>query len=90
LIFGTVNNIQSIGVPQALTGPIARGDLSTVVKHLERIEEKVPELLRLYSCLGYDTASVARAKGTIDEAREQEFKDLFAGKISLVGQDTQV
>ncbi len=89
LIFGTVNNIKSIGVPQALTGPIARGDLSTVMKHLERIEEQVPELLRLYSCLGYDTVRVAMAKGTIDQAKEQEFYDLFAGKIQIMGRDTQ-
>ncbi|HWP98148.1 MAG TPA: Rossmann-like and DUF2520 domain-containing protein [Syntrophomonadaceae bacterium] len=81
LITGTVNNIQSIGVPQALTGPVARGDLSTVQKHQECMEEQAPQLLSLYSSLGYYTADVARDKGTIDPARQEAFHQMFASKI---------
>lgn len=34
LIEGTLNNIQKLGVEKALTGPYARGDISTVRSHL--------------------------------------------------------
>ncbi|MEN6389024.1 MAG: Rossmann-like and DUF2520 domain-containing protein [Syntrophomonas sp.] len=81
LILGTVNNIQEIGIPKALTGPISRGDLATVETHLERIKEQAPELLRLYSSIGYETAGIARAKGTIDPARQAEFEKLLEKEI---------
>ncbi len=53
LITGTVNNIENIGIPKSLTGPIARGDFSTIIKHLDCLEEMAPDLMKLYSWLGY-------------------------------------
>lgn len=82
LIEGTVNNIATIGIPAALTGPIARGDVSTVGEHLERLHEMAPELVNLYSLLGYHTADVARAKGTIDEATREGLHQLFGNELS--------
>ena len=65
LIQGTVNNIENIGIPRALTGPISRGDLSTIVKHLECLEEMAPELMKLYSWLGFYTTQIAMEKGCL-------------------------
>ena len=59
LINGTVNNVENIGIPNALTGPIARGDLGTILKHLNCLQEMAPELMRLYSWLGFYTAQIA-------------------------------
>lgn len=82
LINGTVRNIEKIGIPKALTGPIARGDLLTVLKHLDCIQEMAPDLIKLYSWLGYYTAEVAAAKGTVDRAATDEFKKLFMREMS--------
>jgi predicted short-subunit dehydrogenase-like oxidoreductase (DUF2520 family) len=67
LIDGTLNNVEKIGIPQALTGPIARGDVDTVAAHIEHIVNQVPELKDLYCNLGVDTTGIARAKGSIDD-----------------------
>lgn len=85
LIQGTINNIDRIGIPRALTGPIARGDLSTVMKHLSCLESMAPDLLKLYSWLGYYTAEVAEQKGTITEARMDDFKHVFAEWMNMAG-----
>jgi predicted short-subunit dehydrogenase-like oxidoreductase (DUF2520 family) len=77
LIKGTIRNMETAGIPDALTGPIARGDISTVVKHLDCMEEIGADLLPLYSCLGYYTAEIAREKGTIDEEQRQEFQQIL-------------
>ncbi|NLB89564.1 MAG: DUF2520 domain-containing protein, partial [Syntrophomonadaceae bacterium] len=82
LIVGTINNIENIGIPKALTGPIARGDLSTIIKHLACLEDMAPELLKLYSWLGFYTAQIALQKGTIDHQVMEEFQNLFAKEIS--------
>jgi len=39
LLKGTLNNIENVGLPGCLTGPIARGDTGTVKKHLEVLDE---------------------------------------------------
>ncbi|MDX9785916.1 MAG: DUF2520 domain-containing protein [Desulfobacterales bacterium] len=68
LVNGTLNNVGSVGIPEALTGPIARGDVETVARHLHHMKEKVPELVPLYNALGLHTIQVALAKGTLKDA----------------------
>ncbi len=67
LIKGTLNNIENVGIPRCLTGPIARGDAGTVSKHLSTIGKSAPELLDIYKQLGRQTIPIALAKGRIDE-----------------------
>jgi predicted short-subunit dehydrogenase-like oxidoreductase (DUF2520 family) len=70
LIKGTVKNIETLGIPSALTGPISRGDTGVIENHLKAISRERPETLRLYTELGRYTVKVAIEKGTIkkDEA----------------------
>ena len=84
LINGTVQNVENIGIPKALTGPIARGDLSTILKHLTCLEEMAPDLIRLYSWLGFYTAQIAVDKGTIDAGAREEFQDVFIQELSRI------
>lgn len=67
LIRGTLSNIGAKGIPGSLTGPIARGDVGTVLAHLRAIEKDTPELLLLYRCLGLYTVDLAKAKKTIGQ-----------------------
>jgi predicted short-subunit dehydrogenase-like oxidoreductase (DUF2520 family) len=72
LIKGTLSNIGLNGIPEALTGPIARGDVDTIAAHLKAMEDRVPELLVLYRTLGLHTIGLARDKGTLSkEAAER-------------------
>ncbi|MGI5921435.1 MAG: Rossmann-like and DUF2520 domain-containing protein [Syntrophomonadaceae bacterium] len=84
LIKGTVNNIENIGIPKALTGPIARGDLTTILKHLDCLQETAPELTKLYSWLGFYTAQIALEKGSIDNRSMEEFQKLFVKELSRI------
>ncbi|MBI2848683.1 MAG: DUF2520 domain-containing protein [Chloroflexi bacterium] len=77
LLSGTVNNIDQVGLPRCLTGPIARGDLGTIRKHLDALEKTVPVLAKVYRVLGQETIPIALGKGKIDSARAQELKSLL-------------
>lgn len=82
LIQGTVNNLKQVGLPNCLTGPIARGDMGTLQKHLEALE-KHPDLSGLvstYKELGVQTIPVSLAKGKITQQRAEEMRSLFTGK----------
>ncbi len=77
LIQGTLKNIEQLGIPAALTGPIARGDAHTVEDHLQSIARENPELLGLYSELGRYTVGLALEKGTLKKDSGGRILDLF-------------
>jgi len=77
LIQGNLNNMRNIGLPNCLTGPIARGDITTIQKHIYALQEKEPSLLRLYGELGLKTVPIALAKGTIDERVSETLQTLL-------------
>jgi predicted short-subunit dehydrogenase-like oxidoreductase (DUF2520 family) len=72
LIRGTLHNIETIGIPDCLTGPIARGDIGTITKHIEALKDKAPGLLSAYTELGRQTITVALAKGKISDNQAAE------------------
>jgi predicted short-subunit dehydrogenase-like oxidoreductase (DUF2520 family) len=78
LLQGTLNNLRNVGLPHCLTGPIARGDLGTIKKHLAALEKAAPSLLAVYRQLGQETIPIALAKGKVDEQRAREMKALLA------------
>ncbi len=80
LLCGTVDNLKRLGLPQALTGPIARGDIKTVESHLQALGEKLPELVRLYSELGTHTLSIGQDKGTLPQATAEDLRKLIEQK----------
>jgi predicted short-subunit dehydrogenase-like oxidoreductase (DUF2520 family) len=77
LIEGTISNVEKMGVPNALTGPVARGDINTIKEHLSEISSKTPHLLALYRMLGLHTVEIAQAKGTIPASVIETMKSLF-------------
>jgi predicted short-subunit dehydrogenase-like oxidoreductase (DUF2520 family) len=80
LLKGTVGNIEAIGIPGCLTGPIARGDTGTIEKHLAALEKAAPEVLATYRQLGINTIPVALAKGSIDEEQAGRLEAVLCGQ----------
>jgi len=59
LVRAAVENWAALGGPQALTGPIARGDDATVARQRAAIEERTPELLALFDTMCIATRALA-------------------------------
>lgn len=74
LLKGTINNIENMGIPRALTGPIARGDIGTVQIHLNTLQQTAPAMITAYCELGLQTVPVALAKGRINEHQARELE----------------
>jgi predicted short-subunit dehydrogenase-like oxidoreductase (DUF2520 family) len=77
LLRGTLHNIETIGIPNCLTGPIARGDIGTINKHLDALAQTTPHLLTTYRELGRQTVPIALAKGKIDQSQAKELESVF-------------
>ena len=80
LIRGTLDNIEQIGIPDCLTGPISRGDNETIEKHLRIIAEFAPQTLDAYKMLGLKTVPIAADKRSIDADKAAELKELLEAK----------
>jgi predicted short-subunit dehydrogenase-like oxidoreductase (DUF2520 family) len=78
LIRGTLHNIETIGIPGCLTGPIARGDTGTIEKHISTLEDKAPGLLSAYLELGRQTVPIAAAKGKIYEEQAKNLEAILS------------
>jgi predicted short-subunit dehydrogenase-like oxidoreductase (DUF2520 family) len=78
LLRGTLNNIDNIGLPDCLTGPVARGDLGTIEKHLRALDARSPSLLTTYKELGLQTIPIALAKGKVNEQKAEEMRALLS------------
>ena len=73
----TVDNIASVGPESAATGPVIRGDIATLEKHLEALDEQAPDLVSLYCLLGRTSLSLARRKGLAPPERLREMERLL-------------
>jgi predicted short-subunit dehydrogenase-like oxidoreductase (DUF2520 family) len=78
LLRGTLNNIDNIGLPNCLTGPVARGDLGTIEKHLRALDARSPSLRTTYKELGLQTIPIALAKGKVNEQKAEEMRVLLS------------
>lgn len=83
LMQGTLRNLDKVGLPQALTGPIARGDSEVVRSHLEWLPAKLEQA---YKALGLSTLEVAQAKMELNgkEYPEEDLQKL-SGLLTLQG-----
>ncbi len=79
LISMTLENIKEVGPEKALTGPIARGDITTIYSHVEELKHSLPEILPLYNILGLYTTKLALKKGTLDKEQEEQIKKYLQG-----------
>jgi predicted short-subunit dehydrogenase-like oxidoreductase (DUF2520 family) len=80
LVRGTVMNIEGRGTEKSLTGPIARGDIGTIRRHLEVLGEKMPHILNLYREMGLFTVDIALRNNTLSKDRAEEIQSLLKGK----------
>jgi len=77
LLRGTLTNIETVGFPKCLTGPIARGDVATIRRHLAALEKYAPDMLTLYKELGSFTVPIGQDKGTLSAEKADELMRLL-------------
>jgi predicted short-subunit dehydrogenase-like oxidoreductase (DUF2520 family) len=76
LFLAAAENLRDRDAAQALTGPIVRGDVETIRRHLEALADD-PEAVAAYRALSIPAIELARAGGT-DASRLEEIRVLLA------------
>ena len=78
LVQGTLQNVKSLGPEKALTGPVLRGDIATVRKHLDALRAD-PGAREYYRAAGLLVLRLAAKRG-LPAGRVRALKRLLEGK----------
>jgi len=70
---GTLDSLENLGPEEAITGPVARGDVETVALHLRSLD---PDERELYALLGRELVRLVRGH-LLDDDVADELDDLF-------------
>jgi predicted short-subunit dehydrogenase-like oxidoreductase (DUF2520 family) len=79
LLSSVVQNLEHLGLPGALTGPVERGDVLSVEQHLRVLEARAPEVVELYKLVGRDVLRLATEKTTLTPEVVARLTTLFTG-----------
>jgi predicted short-subunit dehydrogenase-like oxidoreductase (DUF2520 family) len=63
LLRSVADNVESLGFPDALTGPVRRGDARGLENHLATLRARLPEAVPLYVAAARAQLPLARAIG---------------------------
>lgn len=80
LVEGTIENLGRAEPKDALTGPVARGDTATIVRHLESL---AIDDAKLYRALGRAAIELAQKRG-MDEATAEQVAEALATDLPPV------
>jgi predicted short-subunit dehydrogenase-like oxidoreductase (DUF2520 family) len=61
----TMANARALGIRAALTGPMTRGDVGTLQRHLETLAASAPDVLPLYRAAAEREIALAEGRGAI-------------------------
>jgi predicted short-subunit dehydrogenase-like oxidoreductase (DUF2520 family) len=82
LVIGTLKNIEMKGTVASLTGPVARGDIGTIKKHLGAFREKLPRYLQSYCIMGILAADIGVKKKTLSKEDAENIIKLLRGGLA--------
>jgi predicted short-subunit dehydrogenase-like oxidoreductase (DUF2520 family) len=81
LMTSAVRNMVEVGLPSAMTGPVVRGDVPSIERHIAALTTRAPEVLDLYRRLGREVLRIARKRvPDLDDRAVERMGALFDGE----------
>ena len=77
---GALDAVERSGPARAMAGSIARGDISTVRRHVEALEKIDPKLCQHYCRMALKTVPMSLEAGGMDAARAEEIRTYLSKK----------
>lgn len=77
LVRGTLSAVEAVGIAQAMPGPVSRGDVGSIVRHLQAMAPFEPDMRQRYRVLCRATVQLAEGRDAIDAACARQFLALL-------------
>ncbi len=81
LMTASMENLVRTGAGNALTGPVARGDVATVGLHLDALEKYAPDFVPLYTVCGLEVARLALSGNRLSREDFDGMLRVFRGAV---------
>ncbi|MEP6638847.1 MAG: DUF2520 domain-containing protein [Chloroflexota bacterium] len=81
LIEGTLGNARALGIREALTGPMTRGDVGTLEAHLATLGTHAPDVTDLYVAAAHRELDLAEARGALAPEASRKMRDVLAAAL---------
>jgi len=88
LLRSTVANLAAASLPHALTGPLARGDAGTVMRHLVELDRTAPHVAGVYRELGRAALPLVETRSVLDREALARLADVL-GSVPLADEKEQ-
>lgn len=78
LIYQTIDNVLENGAMMSLTGPVSRGDITTVKEHIKALDDsgvEMSDVKSMYRMLGMYAMAMSSARGNYSK---ETFQDMYA------------
>jgi|Deesub1362A_J573_1020465.scaffolds.fasta_scaffold02263_4 predicted short-subunit dehydrogenase-like oxidoreductase (DUF2520 family) len=75
----TLENIQSLGLPESLTGPLQRGDIHTVASQLDSLKAS-PQIKKIFIALSHLLLEISENKGCLSPEERHQLRRLLEEK----------
>lgn len=82
LLQGTLENLTATSPEEALTGPVARGDVDTLRRHGLALRRHLPHLVPAYAALSVETVRLAVRSGTLSPVRAEAVLSLMQRMVT--------
>lgn len=76
---GTLHNVKNLNIPSALTGPVIRGDIQSIKKHLSALK-RFPAYHEIYRKLAQQALAIGISQKKIPEDKIKVLESLLADK----------
>ena len=83
LVRGTLDTLTQSSPEEALTGPVARGDLGTLRAHGLALRKDLPHLVPAYAALSVETVRLAVRAGTLAPDRAEDVLALMERMVTM-------
>jgi predicted short-subunit dehydrogenase-like oxidoreductase (DUF2520 family) len=81
LIEQTLGNARALGIRAALTGPMTRGDVGTLERHLDALARLAPDALPLYRAAAEREIALAESRGSLAPYAAESMRRLLAMRV---------
>ena len=82
IIMASISNTRNTSPGEALTGPVSRGGVETVARHLAALERYTPATAPFYARVSIETTRLATASGSLTPAQKDELLRLLESFLS--------
>ena len=81
---GTLESIESVGICKGMPGPVSRGDVASIEKHVAALEPLGAGVMEFYRLLCDRTIPLALECGAIDDATAARFRQTLAQRKVVI------